>query len=206
MRHYRKNSAGYFKILLRRRSIVFFIGLLAIYFLFRTVTRRTIFKVSLPHVTPNKVWDFMADFSNQQILNPGIFKFQVEKDSSGHNEWNYAVRYWEYYENIPVFTNSALGHFRVYQDNNEGLMIASDHVTCLLSFNIWCLQTTSKQSFRFEGTGSLVTEVTDWQCPYILVSVCRGEVETQRSKVFSNLESVRLKKSLLSFLDRTAGH
>ena len=47
MRDYRKNSPGYFKVFLRRRSIVFFIGLLAIYLLFSTVTRRTIFKVSL---------------------------------------------------------------------------------------------------------------------------------------------------------------
>ena len=74
--------------------------------------------------------------------------------------WRYTVQYTEYYEHLPLLTNSARGNYTVYQDQEEGdLRISSSHLTCLLPGDVWCLTTTAENRFRFFQTGTQLAEV-----------------------------------------------
>ena len=103
--------------------------------------------------------------------------------------WRYSVQYSEYYEHLPLLTNSALANFTVYQDQEEGdLRISSTHLTCLLPGDIWCLTTTAENRFRFHQTGSEMGEMVKFSCPWLLLPLCTAECETQRTKVLNNLQ------------------
>ena len=104
--------------------------------------------------------------------------------------WQYSVRYSEYFEHIPLLTNTALGNFTVYQDEEEGdLRISSHHLTCLLPGESWCLETRAENRFRFQQTGTEVAEVITYSCPWLLLPLCVAECETQRAKVMNNLQA-----------------
>ena len=104
--------------------------------------------------------------------------------------WQYSVRYMEYFEHIPLLTNTAVGNFTVYQDEDQGdLRISSQHETCLLPWDTWCLETTAENRFRFEQTGTMVAEMINYSCPWLLLPLCVAECETQRAKVMNNLQA-----------------
>ena len=104
--------------------------------------------------------------------------------------WNYTVRYSEYYEHIPLLTNSALANYSVYQDQEIGdLRISSTHSTCLLPGDQWCLTTTAENRFRFYQTGTQMAEIVNFSCPWVLVALCTAECQTQRTKVINNLQN-----------------
>merc|ERR1711970_896397 len=135
----------------------------------------------------------MSDFSNSKVLNPKLLEFQVLSDSTNKRRkgavWNYSVKYTEMFENIPFGTNTAIGNFTVFQDDAlQDLVISSTHETCLLPGDTWCLVTTARNRFRFEQTGTVVMEIVDYSCPWLLLLVCNAEVESQRSKVLNNLK------------------
>ena len=103
--------------------------------------------------------------------------------------WTYSVLYTEYYEHLPLLTNSALGNFTIYQDQEEGdLRISSSHLTCLLPGNTWCLTSVAENRFRFHQTGTQMVEVVTFSCPWLLLPLCTAECNTQRSKVIHNLQ------------------
>ena len=64
----------------------------------------------------------MIYFSNYKILNPKLLDFQILSDTTKKRArgavWSYTVRYTELFEHIPVGSNTALGNYTVYQDNN----------------------------------------------------------------------------------------
>ena len=104
--------------------------------------------------------------------------------------WQYSVRYSEYFEHIPLLTNTALANFTVYQDEEEGdLRISSQHLTCLLPGDNWCLETRAENRFRFQQTGTEVAEVITYSCPWLLLPLCVAECESQRAKVMNNLQA-----------------
>ena len=70
----------------------------------------------------------------------------------------------------------------------QDLVISSSHETCLLPGDLWCLTTTAGNRFRFSQTGTMVMEVVDYSCPWVLLMVCKAEADTQRSKVLNNLK------------------
>ena len=122
--------------------------------------------------------------------------------------WRYTVQYTEYYEHLPLLTNSARGNYTVYQDQQEGdLRISSSHLTCLLPGDVWCLTTTAENRFRFFQTGTQLAEVrrgrmcevwsetifclfqiVNFSCPWLLLPLCTAECNTQRTKVINNLQ------------------
>ena len=173
-------------------------GLRIISFLFilklilKTVVKRREDAISIPHATPTEVWEFMADFSNQKILNPKLLYFQILSDNTNKLRkgyaWTYSVRYTELFETIPFGTNTAVGNFSIFQDQKlQDLVIMSEHVTCLLPRETWCLHTLAENRFRFEQTGTEVTEVVNYSCPWALQPICTSEIDSQRKKVLNNL-------------------
>jgi len=172
--------------------------------LWRPVTLRAEFSSSIPHADPTDVWEFMAVFANYKTLNSKLLDFKIVDNNfmnhhHGHT-WKYSVLYTEHFENIPIGTNTALGHYKVYQnhdtegsglfDEEHDLVISSTHITCLLPFSTWCLSTQAEDRFRWENKGTFVVEVIDYQCPWILQAVCRAEVNSQRTRVLDTLRDV----------------
>lgn len=167
--------------------------LLLLRILLRSVVRRREEVITIPQATPTQVWEYMADFSNNKILNPKLLDFQILSDSTNKRKkgtiWTYSVRYTEFFENIPFGTNTAVGNYSIFQDEKlQDLVITSVHETCLLPGNLWCLKTTAGNRFRFDQTGTIVQEVVDYSCPWLLLKVCQAEVESQRGKVLNNLK------------------
>ena len=54
-------------------------------------------------------------------MNPKLLEFHILSDSTNKRRkgsvWTYSVRYTELFENIPFGTNTAVGNFTVYQDD-----------------------------------------------------------------------------------------
>jgi len=129
---------------------LFFLGL--IYLAFRPVTLTADFTKTFKGMICHKIRDFMADFSNSQILNPEVIKFKILSESRETNaDWSYEVYYEEYFENLPaIFTNSATGRYHVFQeskDKKDFYFINSTHLTCMIS-NYFCLETHGSDMFH----------------------------------------------------------
>ena len=106
----------------------------------------------------------------------------------------YRVWYTELYEHIPWLTNSAEGVVTLTQDEGTHQMI-SDHLTCLLPLDLWCLRSHAIDTFRQHNDQTKMTEVIHVDCPWLLVPLCTSELNTQRSKVLGNIQRTFCDKS-----------
>ena len=93
-----------------------FFTLSVIYFGFwKPIVLQSVFQETVDNVKCKSVWDFMADFSNNKILNPELKYFDILDESHGANgEWIYGVHYTEFFEHLPSFMeNSAIGRYYI---------------------------------------------------------------------------------------------
>ena len=91
----------------------------------------------MSQASPTQVWSFMADFSNYKYLNPHLLEWRVLEDRTKRkekgSEWSYVVRYSEFYEHIPLLTNTATGNYSVFQDHESQVTLLVNHHLFLLN-------------------------------------------------------------------------
>ena len=124
-------------------------------------------------------------------LNPELISFNIIDESHGPNgQWNYGVYYTEYFEFLPKFMqNSAIGHYHIIRKPSNSYNIESEHVTCMIpSYKWFCLKTNAKDKFVTLKKNCQVEEIIEYECPLLLVPLCRAELASQRNKVLSNLK------------------
>ena len=125
------------------------------------------------------------------VLNPELKHFDILDESHGpKGEWNYGVYYTEYFEHLPKFLeNSAFAQYHIIRENSNSYKIDSEHVTCMIpSLNWFCLKTKAQDKFVTFKQNCKIEENITYECPLILVPLCKAELNTQRTKVFANLK------------------
>lgn len=164
----------------------------------------------IKNVKPEKVWDYVADFSKMKSLNPTILEFKVSADHGNNEDWKYSVEYIEKLSQWPYWKNQATGNFRVrkvIRERKYVYLVESTHKTCF--FGIYCgmplLDVVCRHDiwhnnflFAVKSMGefqitdlndqdTLCTETVKYQCLPFLGAFCRKEVEYQRKKIMYNL-------------------
>ena len=125
------------------------------------------------------------------ILNPELISFTIINEShEPKGQWNYEVYYTEYFELLPKFMqNSAIGHYHIIRKTGSNpYNIDSEHITCMIpSYKWFCLKTNAKDKFITLKRNCQLEEIIEYECPLILIPLCRSELSSQRNKVLSNL-------------------
>ena len=124
-------------------------------------------------------------------LNPEMKNFDILEESHGpKGQWNYGVYYTEYFEHLPKFLeNSAVAKYQVIMENKNSYKIDSQHVTCMIpTLNWFCLETKAQIKFFTLKKTCKIEELIHFECPLVLVPLCRAELTSQRTKVLSNLK------------------
>ena len=127
-------------------------------------------------------------------LNPALKSFDISDESHGpKGQWNYGVYYTEYFELLPKFMeNSAVAKYQVIRENRNSYKIDSQHVTCMIpTLNWFCLETKAQDKFitTTSKKNCKIEETINYECPLILIPLCRAELTSQRRKVLSNLKN-----------------
>ena len=115
----------------------------------------------------------------------------LEEYNKPDGSWNYGVHYTEYFERLPhIFENSAVAQYHVYEDEkNSVYLIKSEHETCMIPYlNMFCLKTEAQDNFVTKEDDCLVEEVIEYECPLLLLPLCKAELNSQRTKVLENLQ------------------
>jgi len=143
----------------------------------------------IKNVKPEKVWDYVADFSKMKSLNPTILEFKVFADHGNNEDWKYSVEYIEKLSQWPYWKNQATGNFRVrkvVRERKYVYLVESTHKTCF--FGIYCVKSIGEfQITDLNNQDTLCTETVKYQCLPFLGAFCRKEVEYQRKKIMYNL-------------------
>jgi len=174
-----------------KKCVICSIPLIVAYLAFvHPILLRNEFQQTILDTECKPVWDFLADFSNYQTLNPEVKYFEILDESHGKDgKWTYGVHYVEYFEHLPdFFENSAIGRYTV-SSNEEVYTIESEHITCMIPILNWfCLKTSAKDTLEPWHQDCLVKEEINFECPLLFIPLCRAEVQSQRSKVMDNLQ------------------
>ncbi|KAJ6641432.1 hypothetical protein Bhyg_06371 [Pseudolycoriella hygida] len=175
---------------IKRLSIVF-IAFVGIYFIFSASNNKYEIDAIIKRTDPEKVWEFVSDFSKMKILNPTILDFKITSDNGNLHHWKYSVVYRERLSHWPYWINVGNADIAVKKLNRpakEALyLIESNHSTCFFA-GLYCLY--SRGEFRFtnhEGIHTRCVESIQYQCPPFFGQVCRKEVEFQRKAIVKNL-------------------
>ncbi|XP_017136054.1 uncharacterized protein LOC108151743 [Drosophila miranda] len=142
---------------------------------------------------PEKVWEYVADFNKMRLLNPTIINFKILSDHGHAHDWRYTVEYTERLSHWPYWLNTATAKY-VVTKTKPGITpvaygIQSTHETCFFS-GFYCLHSLSEFSFSASNEDTLALERIQYQCPPLLGSVCRRELEYQRQAVMHNLTHI----------------
>lgn len=172
-----------------RKTFGILLGVLILYFTIRVRKYEHKTSVSL-NVHPNEAWEFVADFSNMKYLNPTITDFVITEESGNYKHWKYTTEYVEKLSHWPYLPNYSTAHFEIKATTNmDKYFINSYHRTCMFN-GLYCLD--SESEFKFEKSnhtkGAVCTETVIYQCPAMVSSFCRREVEYQREAIMSNLK------------------
>ncbi|CAO1407568.1 unnamed protein product [Diamesa tonsa] len=143
----------------------------------------------IKNVKPEKVWEFVADFSKMKTLIPNMLEFKITADHGNNDDWKYSVDYLEKLSHWPYWKNNAVAHYSVKSKDVDGKLnyiVDSKHKTCF--FGVYCVKSTGSFLFtEINGKDTLCTETVNYQCPPFVGSFCRKEVEFQRKRIMFNL-------------------
>ncbi|XP_019864799.1 uncharacterized protein LOC109594077 [Aethina tumida] len=172
------------------RRTFYAVILVTIYLLLRVKKYEYVAKVFLQRTDPKVAWEYVADFSNMKYLNPTIVDFNILSESGNLEHWKYSTEYKENLSHWPYTSNIAVAHFDVKSDlKHQNYLVHSIHSTCFLS-GLFCLDSESNFKFskNYSTPGTLCEEEITYECPVILSSFCKREVEYQRNAIMKNLK------------------
>ncbi|XP_030373258.1 uncharacterized protein LOC115623178 [Scaptodrosophila lebanonensis] len=142
---------------------------------------------------PEKVWEYVADFNKMRVLNPTIINFKILSDHGHAHDWRYTVEYNERLSHWPYWLNTITAKYVVTKSlpdaNPVFFSISSKHESCFFK-GIYCLHAISEFFFKPDGSNTYANEKIKYQCPPLLGSVCRRELEFQRRAVMHNLTHI----------------
>ncbi|CAG9860606.1 unnamed protein product [Phyllotreta striolata] len=171
------------------RTIAFISAVVLFYLIIHSQSYEHKAFIFLPKVHPNAPWEFVADFSNMKFLNPTIISFNILKESGNYEHWKYTTEYYEKLSHWPYLPNYSVAHFNVKASPKKDVyFINSVHQTCLF-MGYYCLNSESEFKFYHSNSskGALCEEFVRYECPFILSSFCRREVQYQRNAIMNNL-------------------
>ncbi|KAH8371240.1 hypothetical protein KR093_006708, partial [Drosophila rubida] len=142
---------------------------------------------------PERVWEYVADFNKMRLLNPTILNFKILADHGHAHDWRYTVEYTERLSHWPHWLNKATAKY-VVTKTMPGVLpqewaIESNHETCFFN-GFYCLHSYSDFRFIARGDDTYAHEKIEYQCPPLLGSACRRELEFQRRAVMYNLTHI----------------
>ncbi|XP_037037795.1 uncharacterized protein LOC119075457 [Bradysia coprophila] len=174
-----------------KRISLLCIAVLGLYMIFSASNNKYEVDAIIKYTKPDKVWEFVADFSKMKLLNPTIVDFTITSDSGHIHHWKYSVMYRERLSHWPYWLNVANADFAVKKLDRPAkgplYTIESNHSTCFLG-GLYCLY--SRGEFRFTHHKDIHTHCVEsvrYQCPPFLGRFCRAEVEFQRKAIMKNL-------------------
>ncbi|EDW78909.1 uncharacterized protein Dwil_GK11439 [Drosophila willistoni] len=183
---------------IRRISVFFTLGLLFYVLVISGSYYEYQIGGTISNARPEKVWEYVADFNKMRLLNPTIINFKILADHGHAHDWRYTVEYTERLSHWPHWINTATAKYMVTK-TKPGVTpieyaIQSTHETCFFK-GLYCLHTLSE--FRFSGVkkDTYAHERIKYQCPPLLSSMCRRELEYQRQAVIHNLTHIFNKQS-----------
>ncbi|CAL8122590.1 unnamed protein product [Orchesella dallaii] len=172
------------------------IGLCIFYWLFLRTKRYTqTIEFSVEGADPKTVWEFWADFSNWQKLNPNVLDFEVQHEKGNYENWEYSVKYEEAMNLIPRARVHIWAVYRVIPEQRHGhfsqpFRITSQHKTCIMFF---CFNTDAEMIFvnnNKSKKSTKVIETVDIECIPLLSSFCKKEFNAQRKEILENVEQI----------------
>ncbi|EDV96966.1 GH16571 [Drosophila grimshawi] len=177
----------------KRVSLVISVILLLYVFVFSAGYHKYQIDAVIGNAEPEAVWEYVADFNKMRLLNPTILNFKILNDEGHSHDWRYTVRYTERLSHWPHWLNEATAKY-VVTKTLPGVhplvwAVQSTHETCFLG-GLYCLRSLSEFSFSALGTDTFANEKIQYQCPPLLVSACRRELEFQRRAVMHNLTHI----------------
>lgn len=101
----------------------------------------------LKNVKPEKVWEYVADFSKMKALNPSILEFKILSDHGNNDDWKYTVEYIENLTYWPYWRNKATGNYhvkKIIKNMKQIYLVESTHKTCF--FGVYCGETQNLSS------------------------------------------------------------
>ncbi|XP_059607855.1 uncharacterized protein LOC132255735 [Phlebotomus argentipes] len=166
----------------KRKLILYGIVFLVVYAIFSSSYNEHRSETTIANAKPEKVWEFVADFSKMKLLNPTILDFYITSDTGNADHWRYSVTYTEKLAHWPHWLNSAEAEVSVRR-----LSVDSSHRTCFF-YGLYCLRAEGGFAFAASpGGGTHVVETVRYQCPPFLGRFCRAEVQFQRNAIMNNL-------------------
>ena len=99
-----------------KRGIKYIIGICAVIFVYLLLfSRYQTFEYQevIKNVKPERVWEYVADFSKMKKLNPSILDFKILTDHGNNDDWKYSVDYLEKLTYWPYWQNQATGNYHV---------------------------------------------------------------------------------------------
>ncbi|XP_016935611.4 uncharacterized protein [Drosophila suzukii] len=173
-----------------RAAVLLGIALLLYVFVFSSGYQKYQIEGIIKRSEPEKVWEYVADFNKMRLLNPTIINFKILADHGHAHDWRYTVEYTERLSHWPYWKNTATGRYVVTKTlpgvSPVAYVINSTHQTCFFG-GFYCLQSLSEFTFRKSNDDTHAQENIKFQCPPLLVSMCRRELEFQRQAVMHNL-------------------
>ncbi|KAM8709893.1 hypothetical protein ACLKA7_016661 [Drosophila subpalustris] len=178
---------------LKRVSLLFSAVLLLYVFVFSGGYHKYQIDGVIGNTGPERVWEYVADFNKMRLLNPTIIDFKILADHGHAHDWRYTVEYTERLSHWPHWLNKATAKYIVTK-SMPGVQplewaIESNHETCFFG-GFYCLHSYSDFRFMARGSDTYANEKIEYQCPPLLGSVCRRELEFQRRAVMYNLTHI----------------
>ncbi|KAH8314655.1 hypothetical protein KR074_006497, partial [Drosophila pseudoananassae] len=203
---------------IKRASVILSAALLLYVFVFSSGYHKYQIEGIIERAQPEKVWEYVADFNKMRLLNPTIIDFKILADHGHAHDWRYTVQYTEKLSHWPHWLNAAIAKYVVTKTlpgvTPVGYGIHSTHETCFFSGFYCCrffrlkvnfltliifleflVRSISEFSFRNSNGNTFAQEKIQYQCPPLLASMCRRELEFQRQAVMYNLTHIFSKQS-----------
>lgn len=136
------NCAEMFTSRGRQNKRKYIIGICAVIFLYIFLfTRYQTYEVQevIKNVKPEKVWEYVADFSKMKTLNPTILEFKIISDQGNNEDWKYVVEYLELLSHWPYWKNQATANYhvrKIIRDRKYVYLVESVHKTCF--YGVYC--------------------------------------------------------------------
>lgn len=154
----------------RQSKRKYIIGICAIIFIYLFLfSRYQTFEYQevIKNVKPEKVWEYVADFSKMKSLNPTILDFKILSDHGNNEDWKYSVEYIEKLSHWPHWRSQATGNYhvrKVIRERKYVYLVESTHKTCFFGIycGMWlCLPSTVRMTFDTEQ--NFFSQLNQWE-------------------------------------------
>lgn len=212
------NCAEMFTSRGRQTKRKYIIGICAVIFVYIFLfTRYQTYEVQevIKNVKPEKVWEYVADFSKMKTLNPTILEFKIISDQGNNEDWKYVVEYLELLSHWPYWKNQATANYhikKVIRDRKYVYLVESVHKTCF--YGVYCCELIVNVGPKIEATmcqssfhskinrGVSVYRSQRWHALYwnrqISVPSLHGKLLPQGSRISAEEDSLQPRLSLLA--------